>query len=170
MDAAMTDITRIAALEARLQLLEDKDEIGQIIARFGSAVDSLSGDATADLWTADGVYDFGSAALEGRAQLAGLVKLTTHTSYVNQGCAHVLGAPVVSVDGDTAIATGYSQVFVHVDGQWQSVRTSANHWVLKRTSDGWKVIIRTNRLLNGAQDARDLLALGAQTTTQGAKS
>ncbi|WP_157960548.1 nuclear transport factor 2 family protein [Primorskyibacter marinus] len=166
----MTDATRIAALEARLQSLEDKIEIGQIIARFGPAVDSLSGDATADLWTENGVYDFGSAALEGRKQLAGLVQLSTHTNYIDQGCAHVLGPPVITVDGDSATATGYSQVFVHDNGQWRSVRTSANHWILKRTTDGWKVITRRNRLLNGAQDARDLLALAAQGTTQGGKT
>ncbi|MFP7571719.1 nuclear transport factor 2 family protein [Marivita sp. S2033] len=164
----MTDSARIAALEARLRTLEDKDEIAQIIARFGPAVDSLSGDATADLWTANGVYDFGSGALEGRTELAALVELATHKTYVEQGCAHVLGAPVISVHGDDATATGYSQVFVHDNGQWKSVRTSANHWILNRTADGWKVVTRKNRVLNGAQDARDLLALATQPITQGA--
>ncbi|WP_281985044.1 nuclear transport factor 2 family protein [Thalassorhabdomicrobium marinisediminis] len=163
----MTDPTRIASLERRLQILEDKIEIGQILARFGPAVDSLSGDAAAALWTKDGVYDFGSATLEGQSQLKGLVQLTTHTEYVDKGCAHVLGPPVIEIDRDRASATGYSQVFIHDDGQWRNVRTSANHWTLKRTAKGWKVVTRQNRLLDGTQNARDLLARASQDNVQG---
>jgi hypothetical protein len=36
-------------------------------------------------------------------------------------------------------------------------RVAANRWELLRTPAGWRVTARTNRLLDGTEEARDLL-------------
>ena len=57
----MTD-DRIAALERRVQALDDQLAICQLIATYGPAVDSESAEAVGELWSADGVYDPGGVS------------------------------------------------------------------------------------------------------------
>ncbi|MDO9487571.1 MAG: nuclear transport factor 2 family protein, partial [Sphingomonadaceae bacterium] len=53
------DEARLALLESRLRELEDRLEIYQLLSAYGPLVDSGDAEATADLWVADGVYDWG---------------------------------------------------------------------------------------------------------------
>ena len=148
---------RISALEKRTRLLEDQLAIYQLLAAYGPAVDSLSGDAAAALWVKDGTYEAGTYVFEGREALAGLVDIENHRTWVAQGCAHVVGLPQIAIDGDTAVARGYSRVYLHEGDHWRVHRASANRWELARTPEGWKVTHRVNRLLDGDEAARDLL-------------
>lgn len=153
-----TDIAeRLAALEAKVALLDDHLAILQLIASYGPAVDGLDRDGVAALWTEDGAYDFGGAPLVGRQAVADLIDLDTHRAYVAQGSAHALTVPRVTVSGDRAVAVNYSQVFIKDGPGWRADRTSANRWDLVRTAEGWRVEKRTNRLLDGTAPARDLL-------------
>lgn len=148
---------RLSALEARTRLVEDQLAIYQLLAAYGPAVDSLSGEAAAQLWVEDGRYEAGTYVFEGREALAGLVDIANHRTWVAEGCAHVVGLPLVAIDGDTAVARGYSRVYVHDGDHWRVHRASANRWDLRRTPEGWKVIHRVNRLLDGDEAARELL-------------
>lgn len=156
------DELRIARLEESLQRLEDKLAIYQLLASYGPAVDSCSASATAAIWTEDGSYDFGEKTLVGAQNVGNLVGLDTHLDYVERGCAHVISMPMITIDGDCAVATGYSRLYVHAGDGWKVERISANRWELERTDMGWKVANRTNRLMNGAPDGRDLLARGSE--------
>ncbi len=69
--------------------------------------------------------------------------------------------PHVRVEGDTAVATCYQTLIMHREGGYRIDRQSANRWELARTADGWRVTRRTNRLLDGSAEARELLARGA---------
>lgn len=153
---------RLDALERRLQLVEDQLAITQLVLAYGPRVDSGSADAVAGLWTEDGSYEFQPdvPALAGRGELAGMVRSAPHQAHLHRGCAHVLTAPHVQVDGDAAVATCYSLMhhFVPDTGIFQVSRVSSNRWDLKRTAEGWRVVTRTNRLLDGSADARDLFA------------
>lgn len=153
---ATTD-ERLGALERRVAELEDKLAIMQLIAAYGPAVDGMDRDGVAALWAADGSYDFGGAPLEGREGVAALIDLDTHRAYVAQGSSHMLSAPRITLEGDRAVAVNYSQVFIKDGAGWRADRTSANRWDLVRTTEGWQVEKRTNRLLDGSQPARDLL-------------
>lgn len=148
---------RLAALEGRVRELEDMLAIQQIIARYGPAVDSLSQAQVAALWARDGVYDFGGEPLRGAEAVGKLVELSTHRAYVERGCLHSLGNPVITIQGDHAVATGNSRVYVHEDDGWKVERAAANRWELVRDGEGWKVASRTNRLLDGTEDARLVL-------------
>lgn len=159
----MSDLAaEVAALSKRLQVLEDRQEIIQLIATYGPAVDSLSGDAVIDLWTEDGIYDVGGMAPFIGSDVVDVVDAAIHRSFVASGCAHVQGLPLVHVDGDRAIATSVSRVYVRDGDQWLVERVSANRWELVRTPAGWRATYRVNRLLNGSDEAQELLRSGLE--------
>lgn len=153
---------RLAAIERRLGFVEDELAITRLVLAYGPLVDSGSAAAAAQLWTEDGSYEFQAdvAPLIGRDGMRQMVDGAAHHSHLARGCAHVLTAPHVRVDGDRAVATCYSLMHHYVPdtGRFQVSRVSANRWELERGSDGWLVRRRTNRLLNGSPDARRLFA------------
>jgi ketosteroid isomerase-like protein len=53
-----TDLhSEIAELRARLQHLEDRDELRALVARYGRAVDDRDWESLADQYTPDAVFD-----------------------------------------------------------------------------------------------------------------
>lgn len=146
--------------EARLQALEDREAIRDLIARYGPLADSGDAAGVAALWTEDGSYAVGGMTeAKGRAAIAALIEGQMHQSLMADGCAHVLGPVAIDLDGDTATARGHSVVF-RADGAggWTPFRVSANRWSLTRTPEGWRVTRRENALLDGSEAARALLA------------
>jgi len=159
----MTDIeARLAALEDRVRLLEDHNAIMRLLCTYGPAVDSGSAETVAQLWTEDGVYDVDTGRMDGREQIAAMVRSDSHQKWINGGCGHVISPAHLTVTGDTAVATCHTQMILKRHGKdgYTVGRVTANRWELARTSDGWKVTTRTNRLLNGSPEARELLARG----------
>ncbi|WP_134728639.1 MULTISPECIES: nuclear transport factor 2 family protein [Amycolatopsis] len=152
---------RIAQLEARLARLEDEREISRLIAAYGPLVDAGAAEDVAALWTEDGAYDVDEIYLEGREQLARMVRSSAHQGWISGGCAHFVGPPHVTVDGDTAIAVCHSLMVVYQDDRFVIRRATANHWALARTDEGWKVTRRTNRVLDGRAESPGLLRQGA---------
>jgi hypothetical protein len=157
----------LAALRARVRALEDQVEITQLVSQYGPSVDSGSADATAQLWTEDGVFAVvggeHSFTMAGRAQIAAMVNGAGHQGLIHNGCAHVLTAPHVQVRGDDAYGRNYALNIrwdPAADRFWVA-RVSANSWRWRRTDDGWKTIERVNANLDGAAQPRDLLAKAA---------
>ena len=133
--------------------MSDVEEITQLVAAYGPAVDAGDAEAVAGLFTEDGWYDVAGRRYEGRAALSAMVRGDAHQSLLARGVAHLMGLPRVTVDGDRAVAVNHSTVYL--EGQvW---RVAANRWELVRTPDGWRVATRTNRLLDGSTEARELL-------------
>ncbi|WP_406385470.1 nuclear transport factor 2 family protein [Streptomyces sp. NBC_01618] len=153
---------RIAALEARLRQLEDEREIARLMASYGPLVDSGAADEVAALWEPDGVYDIDEVYLAGQEQIRAMVRSDAHRSWIRGGCAHVVGPPHVTVDGDEAVAVCHSLMVVHEEGRYIVRRATANHWQLRRTGTGWRVTIRTNRILDGRPDSPELLNNGVR--------
>lgn len=152
---AMDDLTNLAA---RLRLLEDREEIRELIARYGPLADSGDAEALSELWVEDGEYAVvGFATAKGRAAIAALIDGPTHRALMADGCAHFLGPATVTVEGDTATARCHSVVFRCVSGTFGSHRVSANRWTFRRTPAGWRAVRRENALLDGSAAARALL-------------
>lgn len=153
------DITaRLASLEARLAALEDREAIRNLIAGYGPRADSGDAAGTAALWEQGGIYavgGFGEHA--GHAAIAALIDAPTHRALMAAGCAHVLSPVQVELSGDTALAIGYSCVFVRREAAFEVYRVSANRWELQKCERQWRVLRRTNRLLDGEEAARALL-------------
>jgi ketosteroid isomerase-like protein len=151
----------VEQLAARVRALEDQLEIMQLVAQYGPAVDSGSGEAAAALWTGDGTFDaVPHLRMRGRDDIAGMVRGEGHQSLIGNGCGHVLTVPHIVVDGDRA--TGRSHALnIRWDaeaGRFWVARVSANTWRWVRTPDGWRIAERVNANLDGSPGPREMLA------------
>jgi len=149
----------IEELRAEVRALADLQAIAGLIARYGPAVDRGDSAAAAALWTKDGRYDLGPLGIaRGRDEIAALFAADMHQTLIGGGAAHMLGPPHVAVEGDEATAVCYSAVARWTGSAFELFRVAANRWTFRREADGWRVTARANRLLDGAAEARDLLA------------
>ncbi|GLV27122.1 nuclear transport factor 2 family protein [Sphingobium sp. Cam5-1] len=151
-------LTASADFPARIAILEDREAIRDLIARYGPLVDAGNCAGAAALWAEDGVYEVGGfGSYTGRAAIQALLEGESHQSLIHGGAAHVLSPPVIDLDGDSATARTYSVVFRKTGDSWEAHRASANSWHLVRVGTEWKVARRINRLLDGSPDARALI-------------
>jgi hypothetical protein len=148
---------RLAALEGRVHQLEDHLAVLRLINRWGPAVDTGSSEQAGALWDDSGVLESDLSRLEGPADVVAMVESDGQQALIAKGCAHVQSAPVVTVDGDQALAVAYSQVFVHAEEGHEVWRVSANRWECQRTPNGWRLTRRVNRVIDGGPAARSLL-------------
>lgn len=145
--------------KSRLQALEDRAAIADLIASYGPLADSGDAEGIALLWTEDGVYAVdGFPEARGRAAIAALITGPVHQGLMARGCAHLLGPPMIDMDGDRAVARCHSVVLAKSGERWEAVRVAANRWELARTPGGWRVTRRDNALLDGREAARVLFA------------
>src|SRR5215211_75790 len=104
---------RVAALEARVQYLEDHLAILRLVNSWGPAVDTGNGEAAASLFSDDAVLESELSYLTGPAAINAMVYGEGHQSLVRAGSAHIPAFPIVTVEGDRARATGYTRVYRH---------------------------------------------------------
>src|SRR5699024_2986842 len=125
---------RIDETEGRLAAAEDELAILRILGSYSPRVDSGDAEGVAQLWTDDGVYDVDTGRLEGHDGLVEMVRGDTHQGLIAHACGHVPSLPVVVLDGDSAVATGYTQLVVRSSrpGRYTVLRVTANRWELER--------------------------------------
>ena len=173
------DTARLDALEARLAATEaglattraeldraaDELAVLRILAAYSPRVDSGDAEGVASLWTEDGVYDVDTGLLEGHEGLVEMVRGDAHQGLIAHGCGHVPSLPVVLLDGDRAVATGYTQLVVRSSkpGRYTVLRVTASRWELERRGPvdapdrGWRVVLRTARAVTDDGEGRALL-------------
>jgi hypothetical protein len=161
--------------EARLRAVEDRLEILNLLA--GSALSSdVASESYWEAMFADGaVMDRGAdRAEENREQIMAIVRSTGQAAAIENGMAHAMAMPHVSIDGDRAVATGYLQVLV-LDANSPEVRLpgkdvrkslvpyhlTVNRWELARTAQGWQVTRRVIRPI-ATDDANQMLRSGIE--------
>jgi uncharacterized protein (TIGR02246 family) len=149
----------MSSVEDRLQRLEDAAAIATVVAAYGPAVDSGSAAAVASLFADDGIYDVSPTPLVGADAVEQMVQGKRHQGLIERGCAHLQGIPHVTVDGDKAVAVNHSVVLLNSPDGFDIWRVAANRWEFSRTSEGWKVVRRVNRLLDGDATAAALLEI-----------
>jgi hypothetical protein len=154
-DTEATD--RFAAIERRVQLLEDEVAVLRLVNSWGPAVDTGNSEAAGALFDEAGVLESDLSHLEGPGAVVAMVESDGQQSLIRQGCAHVQSAPIVTIDGDRAEAVTYSQVYLHSDQGHHVWRVSANQWQFARTPRGWRVTRRSNRVIDGSPDAHQIL-------------
>jgi len=159
------------SLEDRVRAVEDKLAIFHLIASHPPAADTGTDRYYRDAFAADGEMDLGGGkGARGNATIGALVKTPEHQAAIAGGLCHFAGLPRVEVDGDSAVAISYLQIITpdrqaaprEVSGHGSTTgfrihRVGANRWELKRGKDGWKVVRRTLRPLDGTDDAQALL-------------
>ena len=160
----MTEVSElqatVEALAARVQLLEDQLAITQLVSSYGPAVDSGSSEAAARLWTEDGVFDVPPyATWKGHGEIAGMVEGEGHQGLIMNEAAHVLASPRIVIDGDEARGWSYA-LNIRWDAEEERfwvARVSANGWRWRRRTDGWRIVYRVNRNLDGTEEPREVL-------------
>lgn len=150
----------LAALSRRLQRLEDERDIAALIASYGPLVDSGRADDVSQLWAENGVYDVDELCLDGVAAIRAMVLSPAHQQWIAGGCAHFLGPAKITLAGDEAIAVCHSLMVVNTVDGFVVRRATANHWHLERQEEGWRVVRRTSRVLDGRTESPGLLAAG----------
>ena len=159
------------SLEDRVRAVEDKLAIFHLIASHPPAADTGTDRYYRDAFVADGEMDLGGGkGARGNATIGALVKTPEHQAAIAGGLCHFAGLPRVEVDGDSAVAISYLQIITpdrqtaprEVPGHGSTTgfrihRVGANRWELRRGKDGWKVVRRTLRPLDGTDDAQALL-------------
>lgn len=164
-------------LEMRLQLIEDKLAILNILAGSPLSSDVASESYWESMFAHDAVMDRGGThGLESRAEIMDIVRGADQASAIESGMAHVAALPHIRIDGDRAVATGYLQVLV-VDpdspqvnlagkGSRKALATyhlTVNRWEFARTDQGWQVTKRVVRAI-ATPDGRCLLNRGIDST------
>jgi hypothetical protein len=149
---------RIASLESRLRAAEDHLEILNLLSSYGPLVDSGASAPAAQLWVKSGGYSFtlpsgADARLEAPDQLIAMYESAGHRELVATGASHLTATPKIRIHGDTATAVGYSFVVLKEDQRWIIWRAAINHWSLSRTDEGWRIVERFNRTLNGSPES-----------------
>jgi hypothetical protein len=158
----MTIEDRLAALEARCRAAEDHLEILNLLNSYGPLVDSATAKEAGELWVEGGGYNFGindggTKRLEAPDEIAGMYSWDGHMDLVRTGCSHLTATPMITIVGDTAQAVGYSFVVLREDDRWYLWRAAINHWTLRRTADGWRIVERFNRTLNGSPESHETM-------------
>ena len=153
-------MTNIDDIAARLRHLEDKQDIAQLIASYGPAVDAANAAAAAALWVEDGTYDVEDWNMQSRADVHEMVGSKSHRDLVANGCCHFIGPSVVTVTGDSAVAVSESLVLLRDGASYRVWRATANHFELRRIDGKWRISKRTSRVLDGQPGAHALLSSG----------
>ena len=153
---------RLLEIEARLLKAEDHLAILNLLMSYGPLVDSATAEPAAALWVEGGGYNFtmpdGTAnRLIAPDEVAGIYSWPGHLDMVNSGCAHMTATPKITVDGDNAQAVGYSVVVLREGDRWVLYRAAVNHWTLARTGDGWRIVERYNRALDGSPESHQTM-------------
>ena len=140
----------LAVLRARVRQLEDHRDLTQLVAQYGPSVDSGTANETTSIWTSDGEFAVVGGehtfTMKGADDIAAMVNGAGHQGLIMNGCAHVLTAPHVVIQGDEATGRSYALNIrwdTEADRFWVA-RVSANRWHWKRSADGWKVTERIN--------------------------
>lgn len=136
---------RLDALERRLRELEDREEIREVIARYGFTADLGHDEEYVAQYTEDGEYDTGKGHHRGHHELYEFIHSPEggHKKYVEgRGSQHTSHNLYIRIDGDTAWAECYSVVFVRTGPENDAfgVHTAAyNHWDFRRVDGRWRI-------------------------------
>jgi len=164
-------------LEKRLQEMEDRLEIINLIGGHPPGADSASPEYAASYWTDDGIVDMGAGPKSYKTMMAILESPDFKTAQ-GQGICHFAGLPHIALDGNKAVATSYLQILAsepqgepfelsaHGTSKGFRVhRLSANRWELVRTPQGWRIKSRTWRGMDNPA-SRELLREATKKRTK----
>ncbi len=128
----------------RLQELVDHVEIGDVLARYCSALDCRDWAGLESVFTADATCDYGALGNpHSAAEIASLIRSTIGDLDVTQ---HLIGNVTVAVSGDAATADCYL-ISQHI----RAGAPGGDHYLLGgrysdrlvRTPEGWRIAQRT---------------------------
>lgn len=133
-----------ATLEERLQLLQDREEIGQVIVNYGLTFDMQDWSLHRSVFTDEIEMDFSASIGDGletmRADdwVEGVKPFFANL----RGTQHIAMPLVIQIDGDTAYVRSMLNASHHLPNSYGgSVQTMVGYYDnwLVRTDEGWKI-------------------------------
>jgi uncharacterized protein (TIGR02246 family) len=126
------------AVEARLQRMEDREQIQQLLLDYGRHLDSRDLAAYAALFAADGEWVGGFGSVKGRPQIQAFMEKNLGTAPNRAGNYHLLTNFVITVNGDTA--TAWSRWAFVVPGERGAAIAQAGRYddALVRENGAWR--------------------------------
>jgi hypothetical protein len=106
----------------------DRDEITDVLARYGSLLDRGDHEAWVDLFTAEGSFEVFGRSFVGRQGLMRMAEMAP-------GGVHLAGLPVIELEGDAARV---QQSFVFFDQHTHEVRIGWYDDVMRRQGQRWR--------------------------------
>lgn len=157
-------------LLARITAVEDRLEILNLLAGSAFSSDIASEHYWKKMFTEDAVFDRGQGLqVKGQREILKIVNDPAQQEAIKAGMTHVAMLPHITLNGDSAVATGYLLIVMpdtaasHVTLPGKGISTgfsiyqlTVNKWQLARTTAGWKVIQRTVRPII-SNDSREML-------------
>jgi hypothetical protein len=123
---------------------EDRDEIRQLMYRYGHCWDNFDAQGWADVFIEDGVYwEGGGPIIKGRDEL---VAYAQDTSPLFSGRFHIVTNQLIDVEGDEAKAHSY---FCIIEGLNPCLTGTYDDDVI-RTPQGWRFAKRVVTVLHPA--------------------
>jgi hypothetical protein len=150
--------------DGRLQALQDRVEITDVLYRYSSAVDSFDSEGVRSAIADDIHAQYGNGeAVDGGDKLAAWIAQATATIIWQH---HLLNVYHVTIDGDQATTLSYLtsyQVFKE-DPETAVILVARYHDELRRTPAGWKISDRVMEILWGEKkpDTGYLAELGGR--------
>jgi uncharacterized protein (TIGR02246 family) len=144
---ARTSLPRVndmATLEARLQRLEDLQEITQLLVDYGELLDLRDLDGFAALWADDAEFVMSTGrTAKGRQAIRDMLAEIMAKS--PNAVLHLESNPRITLDGDRATSTMMYAVASTQDDGLARVTMLGHHFSEHvRTADGWKIQRREN--------------------------
>ena len=136
--------TDVAALDARLQRLEDQDAIWRLFLEYRRHLDRRDFAAYAQLFTDDGEWVGNLGRARGPAEIEQLlIRTLEHWGGESTAHLHLVDNAVVEVDGNRATAES-TWVYITRDFRDNPVLSLIGHYrdVLTRTEAGWRFLRR----------------------------
>jgi hypothetical protein len=164
-------------LLARLTATEDRLQILNLLAGSAISSDVASEAYWTKMFTEDAIFDRGQGRQDkGKNEILKIVNDPNQKEAIKAGMTHLPMLPHITLDGDSAVATGYLLIVMpdtaasHVKLPGKGVspgfsiyQLTVNRWQLVRTTNGWKVSKRTVRPISST-DSRDILKQAIEDT------
>ena len=138
---------RVAALEKRVQQLQDEQAIREVIIRYGEYLDARDYAAYASLFASDGVWTGGFGSFTGPAAIKEMLEKNLgkpERGFINKANFHLMTTVVVDVDGDTARARSRYTFFTASPDNRPTVALAGRYVdEFVRENGTWKIKRRT---------------------------
>jgi hypothetical protein len=142
-----------AALEARVQWLEDREEIERLLMEYGVTLDNRDFTAYSQLFATDGIWSGSIGTIRGQAAIKAAMEkaFDTATAPTGDGSFHLLTNPIIDVQGDHATAIS-KWTFVHLVDKKPVIALAGRYDdSLIRQNGRWRF---ERRVASSAADAR----------------
>lgn len=154
-----TEDSRMAALEKRVQQLQDEKAIREVVIRYGEYLDARDYAAYASLFASDGVWTGGFGSATGPAAIQEMLEKNLgkpERGFVNKSNFHLMTTVVVDVDGNTAKARSRYTFFTASPENRPTVALAGRYVdEFVRENGTWKIKKRTTHGVIPYRDGND---------------